>query len=87
MLPIKKLDESQKWELALHKSLDILTHAVVALAITQGATLKSVAPERQYSYVRKTDIGQGLIRIEKFTFNILEDGTLQLIDYDAKDTE
>ena len=87
MLPIQKFNESQKWELALHKSLDILTQAVVALAITQGATLKAVAPDRTYSYVRKTNIGSNITRTETFVFKILQNRILELIDYDAIDKE
>ena len=87
MLPIIKPTESQQWELALHKALDLAGKAMVALSMTQGATLKAVTPEKTYCYVRKTDIGQGLTRTEKFTFRILQDGNLELIDYKANDVE
>lgn len=87
MLPIERPTELQQWEQALHKALDLAVKAVVALSMTKGATLKSAAPERQYSYIRKTPIGSGLMRTETFTFRILQDGSLELADYDAKDAE
>ena len=87
MLPITKPTESQQWELALHKALDLAVKAMVALSMTQGATLKAVAPEKTYSYHRKTDVGSGITRTETFTFRILQNGALELIDYDAKDIE